>query len=62
VPFYLHARVNAASGRLADAAGFPDLGWHMYELGEAPAPIATRLVHRGRWLLPDRTTPGRAAR
>jgi GNAT superfamily N-acetyltransferase len=27
VPTYLHDRANVASGRVADAAGFPDLGW-----------------------------------
>jgi GNAT superfamily N-acetyltransferase len=27
VPIYLHGRANAASARVAEAAGFPDLGW-----------------------------------
>ncbi len=27
VPVYLHGRANAASAHVADAAGFPDLGW-----------------------------------
>jgi len=55
VPFYLHARANAASGRLADAAGFPDQGWHLYELADAPAPLAARWAGRGRTLLRDLT-------
>lgn len=29
VPTYLHADSNAASGRVADAAGFPDRGWRV---------------------------------
>jgi hypothetical protein len=33
VPVYLHAPDNLASGRLADAAGFPDRGWRLVELG-----------------------------
>ena len=27
VPIYLHGRGNAASARVAEAAGFPDRGW-----------------------------------
>ncbi|CAA9250641.1 MAG: hypothetical protein AVDCRST_MAG10-2205 [uncultured Acidimicrobiales bacterium] len=27
VPIYLHGRANAASARVAEAAGFPDRGW-----------------------------------
>lgn len=30
VPTYLHDRRNAASGRVAEAAGFPDRGWGSY--------------------------------
>ncbi|MFI7079967.1 GNAT family N-acetyltransferase [Micromonospora sp. NPDC049903] len=30
VPTYLHARDNAASARVAEAAGFPDRGWRSY--------------------------------
>jgi GNAT superfamily N-acetyltransferase len=29
VPIYLHADDNVASGKAADAAGFPDLGWRV---------------------------------
>jgi GNAT superfamily N-acetyltransferase len=29
VPTYLHDPANVASGRVADAAGFPDLGWQV---------------------------------
>jgi GNAT superfamily N-acetyltransferase len=32
VPTYLHDPDNAASGRVADAAGFPDLGWRVLGL------------------------------
>jgi predicted GNAT family acetyltransferase len=34
VPTYLHAFDNEASARVADAAGFPDRGWHVFELFE----------------------------
>lgn len=30
VPTYLHDRRNVASARVAEAAGFPDLGWRSY--------------------------------
>ncbi|RKN49457.1 GNAT family N-acetyltransferase [Micromonospora endolithica] len=30
IPTYLHDRRNAASARVADAAGFPDRGWRSY--------------------------------
>lgn len=30
VPTYLHDRSNAASARVAEAAGFPDRGWRSY--------------------------------
>jgi GNAT superfamily N-acetyltransferase len=36
VPIYLHGRANTASARVADAAGFPDLGWSILGL-----PVAT---------------------
>jgi GNAT superfamily N-acetyltransferase len=36
VPTYLHDRANAASARVADAAGLPDRGWGA--LGIAPLP------------------------
>jgi GNAT superfamily N-acetyltransferase len=32
IPMYLHGDHNAASGRVADGAGFPDRGWHIIEL------------------------------
>lgn len=32
VPTYLHQPTNAASGRVADAAGFPDRGWRVHGL------------------------------
>lgn len=32
VPLYLHATDNVASARVADAAGFPDRGWRLWEL------------------------------
>ncbi len=32
VPIYQHADGNQGSGRVADAAGFPDRGWHMLEI------------------------------
>jgi GNAT superfamily N-acetyltransferase len=32
IPMYLHGDHNAASARVADAAGFPDRGWHIIEL------------------------------
>lgn len=32
IPLYLHGTHNAASGRVADKAGFPDRGWHIVEL------------------------------
>jgi GNAT superfamily N-acetyltransferase len=32
VPTYLHAADNYASARVAQAVGFPDLGWHMIGL------------------------------
>jgi GNAT superfamily N-acetyltransferase len=35
VPIYLHGRGNAASGRVAEAAGFPDLGWFILGLPTA---------------------------
>ncbi|HEX3620984.1 MAG TPA: GNAT family N-acetyltransferase [Acidimicrobiales bacterium] len=36
VPIYLHGRANAASARVAERAGFPDLGWSILGL-----PVAT---------------------
>jgi GNAT superfamily N-acetyltransferase len=46
VPLYMHARANGASGRLAEAAGFPDDGWHMYEVaGDAPR-LPVRVARR----------------
>lgn len=38
VPTYLHAPSNTASARVADAAGFPDLGWTVLGMGEVPEP------------------------
>lgn len=35
VPIYLHGRANAASARVAEAAGFPDRGWLMLGLPTA---------------------------
>lgn len=35
VPIYLHGRANEASARVADAAGFPDLGWSVIGLPTA---------------------------
>lgn len=32
LPTYLHDPANAASGRVADAVGFPDRGWSVYQL------------------------------
>jgi GNAT superfamily N-acetyltransferase len=32
IPMYLHGDHNAASGRVADGAGFPDRGWHIIEV------------------------------
>ncbi|MGQ0575577.1 MAG: GNAT family N-acetyltransferase [Pseudonocardia sp.] len=34
VPTYLHAADNHGSARVADAAGFPDLGWAVHGLSE----------------------------
>jgi predicted GNAT family acetyltransferase len=34
VPTYLHAFDNIASAHVADAAGFPDRGWRVFELFE----------------------------
>ncbi len=51
VPLYMHARVNVGSSRLAEAAGFADRGWHMYELADEPQPLPHRLAGRGRTLL-----------
>ncbi len=36
VPIYLHGRSNAASARVAEAGGFPDIGWSILVL-----PVAT---------------------
>ncbi len=36
VPTYLHAFDNAASARVADAAGFPDRGWEFLALWQRP--------------------------
>ncbi|MGI9062230.1 MAG: GNAT family N-acetyltransferase [Pseudonocardiaceae bacterium] len=36
VPTYLHDAANSASARVAAAAGFPDLGWRAFGIGEAP--------------------------
>ena len=35
VPIYLHGRANAASARVAEAAGFPDRGWFILGLPTA---------------------------
>ena len=35
VPIYLHARGNAASARVADVSGFPDIGWFILGLPTA---------------------------
>lgn len=35
VPIYLHGRGNAASARVAEAAGFPDRGWFVLGLPTA---------------------------
>ncbi len=35
VPIYLHGRTNAASARVAEAAGFPDRGWSILGLPTA---------------------------
>ncbi len=35
VPIYLHGRGNVASARVAEAAGFPDLGWSVMGLPTA---------------------------
>lgn len=35
MPIYLHGRANAASARVADAAGFPDRGWSILGLPTA---------------------------
>jgi len=59
VPFYLHAAANTASARLADAAGFPDTGWHMYELADEVVPLPARLAKLSRALLHDATGPAR---
>lgn len=32
IPMYLHGDRNAASSKVADAAGFPDRGWHLIEV------------------------------
>ena len=34
VPTYLHDPANVASARVAEAAGFPDLGWKTYGVFE----------------------------
>lgn len=39
VPLYQHGRGNEASARVADAAGFPDRGWHMLEIHPATTGI-----------------------
>jgi GNAT superfamily N-acetyltransferase len=46
VPLYMHARTNAASGRLAEAAGFPEDGWHMYEVADEAPRLPVRLARR----------------
>jgi GNAT superfamily N-acetyltransferase len=63
VPFYLHAAANTASARLAEAAGFPDTGWHMYELGDEVRTMPARLAKLSRALLHDTTgaAPARVA-
>jgi GNAT superfamily N-acetyltransferase len=40
VPTYLHDPANIASARVADAAGFPDLGWRVLGMFEPEAPEA----------------------
>lgn len=37
VPTYLHDPANTASARVAEAAGFPDLGWTSFGISEAPS-------------------------
>jgi GNAT superfamily N-acetyltransferase len=36
VPLYLHDPANIASAHVADASGFPDQGWHIHGLWNAP--------------------------
>ena len=36
VPIYLHDPANTASAHVAEASGFPDLGWHVHGLGRFP--------------------------
>ena len=36
VPLYVHHPANAASARVADAAGFPDLGWRLLVVATPP--------------------------
>ncbi|MGZ4608998.1 MAG: GNAT family N-acetyltransferase [Actinomycetes bacterium] len=38
VPTYLHDPANIASAKVADAAGFPDLGWRVLGMFEPPPP------------------------
>jgi GNAT superfamily N-acetyltransferase len=40
IPTYLHTFDNAASSRVAAAAGFPDLGWSALMLSDEPANVA----------------------
>jgi GNAT superfamily N-acetyltransferase len=40
IPTYLHTFDNAASSRVAAAAGFPDLGWSTHMLSDEPAKVA----------------------
>jgi GNAT superfamily N-acetyltransferase len=40
IPTYLHVFDNAASSRVAAAAGFPDLGWSALMLSDEPANVA----------------------
>src|SRR5215203_999818 len=40
IPTYLHTVDNAASSRVAAAAGFPDLGWSALMLSDEPANVA----------------------
>ena len=39
IPTYLHTFDNAASSRVAAAAGFPDLGWSALMLSDEPANV-----------------------
>jgi len=46
IPTYLHTFDNAASSRVAAAAGFPDLGWSAHVLSDEPATFAAVATSR----------------